>query len=277
MKIWNKVKYPLLITMIVAVISFIRFLTMAMPSWIDTMLYYPLIAFRFIFEDTITNIVLILITAGAVMLVPCDWQWAQEWKKTRRFLVRPTIAVVVMLCLSGIAIAQGEEWDDAYWDNKVDAYCQEVSAFLDSADEVILHNSSDHNYSPYFADERIRCTCGAFHDVIMIDYDTMRIAFLNHDSINDFFVYELNPGALTSENSIVQTDLLLDSSQTQLITYSPDFDNSHRTCAIELILADGTVFSTTDTPDSHWDNAFLALHTGSDDRFFPIGEPHPKP
>ena len=276
MKIWNKVKYPLIIGLIVAVMSLIRFLSMAVPSWVETMLYYPLIAFRLIFKDTVTNIVLIAVTAGAVMLVPCDLWLEQEWKKMRRYLVRPAVAVVVMLCVSGWMIHSNDGWEDRIWEKKVDAFSQDVSAFLDVADEVILHNSSTHNYTPYFKDERIRCECGTYHDVIMIDYDTMRIAFLNHDSINDFFVYELKPGALPSGNGLVQADVLLDASQTRLITYTPGFDQGHRTSAIELILADGTAFSTTDTPDDHWDNAFLALYAGSGDHFFLVGDPHPK-
>lgn len=276
MKIWDRIKYPLLLALIVAVMSFIRFLTMATPNWVETMLYYPLIALRILFKDFWVNILLIAVCAGAVMLVPYNWQWNQESKKLRRYFVRPAISVLVMLCLSGVMIASNDGWEDAYWGNKVDAYCREVSDFLDVADEVILHNGSSHHYSPYFADERIRCECGTFHDVIMIDYDTMRIAFLHHEGISNFFVYELQPGALPSGNGIVQTDLLLEPAQTRLITYAPSSDNGHRTCAIELILGDGTAYSTTDTPDDHWDDAFLALYAGSGDHFFRVGDPHPK-
>ena len=277
MRIWNKIKYPLLIGLITALMIWIRYLTMAVPSWVDAMLYYPLIAFRIICKDTIANIVIIAVCAGAVMLVPYDWKWNPEGKKLRRFVVRPAVCVLVMLCVSGWMIHSNDGWEDRIWEKKVDAFSQDVSAFLDVADEVILHNSSTHNYTPYFKDERIRCECGTYHDVIMIDYDTMRIAFLRHGGISDFFVYDLKPGALTSQNDLVQTDLLLEPSQTRLVTYYPDGQNTHRTSAIELFLADGTVYSTTDTPDNHWDNAFLALYAGSGDHFFPVGEPHPKP
>lgn len=272
MKIWNKVKYPLLLGLITVVMIWIRFLTMAVPSWVDTMLYYPLIALRFIVGDTWTNILLIAISAGAVMLVPCDRQWEQ----LHRFVLRPAVAVLVILCLSGLAIGQNDEWEDAYWDSKIDAYCQEVSTFLEEADEVILYSPFDHDYSPYFEDERIQCACGAFHNVIMIDYDTMRIAFLQHEWITDFYVYELEPGALAPGNGLKQMDTLIPQTQNRLITYTPGFDNGHRTSAIELILADGTVYSTSDTPDEHWDNAFLDLSSDSGDYIFLAGQPHPE-
>lgn len=213
------------------------------------------------------------ISAGAVILIPCEGQWA----KARRFALRPFLAVLVILVLSNFAIASNDEWEDKYWDKQIDAYCQEVSEFLDTADEVILYQLSDCYYSPYFSNKRIRCACGAFHNVIMIDYDTMRIAFLQHDWITDFHIYELKPGALTEENQLEQLNALLPQSQTRLITYYPDADSNHRTCALELVLADGTVFSTTDTPDQHWDSAYLDLSVNSSDYMFPVGQPHPKP
>lgn len=51
MKTWNKVKYPLLIGLIVVLMILFRFFAMAGPSWVPVTLYYPLIAFVFIFES----------------------------------------------------------------------------------------------------------------------------------------------------------------------------------------------------------------------------------
>lgn len=273
MKIWDKVKIPLLLAIITLVMIWIRFLTMALPNWVDTMLYYPLIAVRIVLRDTWTNILLIAICAGAVMLVPCD-RWNREWK-LKRFLVRPAISMIAMLCVSGVLIGSNEQWEDAYWDKKVDAYGQEISAFLDGAEEVILFGHYSQHYTPEFADERIQCACGTYHNVIMIDYDTMQIAFLRHEGIRGFHVYQLRASALTEENELVQLDAKLPGSETRLITYAPDAQNDHRTCAIELRLPDGSVYSTTDTPDGNWEDGFLDLGGLTQELLFRVGQPHP--
>lgn len=209
------------------------------------------------------------------MLVPCQWQWGQN-AKLHRFVVRPALSVLAVFLVSDVLIAANDGWEDRYWEKQVDAYCQEVSLFLDAADEVILHGHNTQNYTPYCADERIQCACGTYHSAIMIDYDTMRIAFLRHDGFTNFYVYDLAPGALTAENEFVQMDALLPQSGSRLVSYYPDEDQAHRTCALELILPDGTVYSTTDTSDAYWDSAYLELNAILADYLFCVGQSHPQ-
>lgn len=266
-QIWDVVKFPL----IVILFSFIRYLAFAIPSWIDALLLAPLLFMRLVLEDTWTDILLLGIAAVIVLFIPCRGTSS----KLRRFLLRPAIVVLVILVLSNFAIAANDGWEDRIFQSKRDAYCREVDAFLDDADEVILHGHASYHYSPYFADERIRCVCGAYHDVIMIDYDTMRIAFLRHDWIDDFHIYQLKEGALTEHNTFVQLNAILPGTGNNLVTYYPEVDNEHRTCAMELVLKDGTTYSVADMPEYSWDHIFLGLPV-SDDYMTCVGQPHPE-
>ena len=273
-KIWLFTRWVLAVLaliLIVAVMSFEYFCAMAVPSWIDVEWYYLALGMAFVFGRESAAFILLAFTAGAVMLVPC---YGEE-KEIRRFIIRPIIAVLAVCVVSNPAIDYNDVIEDEIWDNHVETYTQEVSHFLDTADEVVLYEDYSQYYSPYAKEERLRCKCGAYHNAILIDYDTMRIAFLLQDNIDHFYVYSLQPGALTEENSNIQLTALLPGSKTRLITYYPDEDHDHRTCAIELILPDGSVYSTTQTPDHHWENGFLDLARTSEKLLFRVGDVHP--
>lgn len=270
MKLWNKIKYPPLIALIVAVMSFIRFLTMAVPSWVDTMLYYPLIAFRFIFKDTWTNILLIAICAGAVMLVPCDWQWDQEWEKWRRYLVRPAVAVVAMLCLSGILIHSNDGWEDRIWDRTVDASHQPIRDFIEIADAAVWYSNNCYDgYTEEFP-ELVRDVWAGnqwkhITNTILVDYDSQTVGFAYH--AGSYFV--LKDISLTQDfavpNSCNATNtVVLSEPGTELKMYfnykGGAVGNGYDIVCITLTMADGTVYGTNDLTDPKTGrNYFLSL------------------
>lgn len=272
MKVWNKVKYPLLIALIVVVMSLIRFVTMAVPSWVDTMLYYPLIAFRFIFRDTVTNLVIIAISAGAVMLVPCDWQWCREWKKLRRFVVRPILAVLAMLCVSSWMISCNDEWEDRIWDKKVDASHQPIRDFIEIADEAVWYsNNCYHGYTEEFP-ELVRPVwagnqCRHITDTILIDYDSKTVGFAYH-YISYFVLKDIS---LSQEFTVpsfsdATNTVILGQPGAELKLYYNYKDgavgNGHDVVCITLTMADGTVYGTNDLEDPETGrNYFLSLPT----------------
>lgn len=276
MKIWNKIKFPLLVALFTAVIFGLRILC---HSW-DAMLYillFPVLLSRDLFDSNwvLVDIFLILILVGCILFTPAPGKLG----RFRRFFLRPLLAILVVILASNPMISNAQEYfreqEEKMWEQKEEAFRAEVREFLDEADELILHDHHSQNYSPYFEDARIRCVCGAYHDVIMIDYDTMRIAFLRHDWIDDFHVYQLKQGALSEENTFVQLDAVLPESGNRLITYYPEADLEHRTCALELVLSDGKIYSTADMPEYSWDHIFLDLW-GDEDYLFSVGQPHPK-
>lgn len=91
----------------------------------------------------------------------------------------------------------------------------------------------------------------AIHSLIIIDYDEPKVSFLI-EAHHDYEVFKLKSGAHTCGGN-VQTVLELPSPASKLITYYPDSDYhdrpdslSHRTCAVELIMEDGRVWSLSD-------------------------------
>lgn len=275
MKIWNKVKYPLLIALITAVISFLRFLTMALPSWVDTMLYYPLIAIRFILDDFWTNIFLIVVCAGAVMLVPCDRQWGQEWKKLQRFLVCPVVSVIVMLCLSGLLISSNEGWEDQIWDNTVDRNHQQVRDFIQIADEAVWYSNNCYDgYTEEFP-ELVRDVWAGnqwphITNTILMDYESKTVGFAYHQG--SYFV--LKDISLSQEFSAppfsnATNTVILAEPGAELKLYYNYTDgavgNGYDVVCVTLTMADGTVYGTNDLTDPETGrNYHLAMPTSDE-------------
>ncbi|MDE5992988.1 MAG: hypothetical protein K2G87_08065 [Oscillospiraceae bacterium] len=91
----------------------------------------------------------------------------------------------------------------------------------------------------------------AIHSLIIVDYDEPKVSFLI-ETHHDYEVFRLKSGAHTCGGN-VQTEIGLPAPASKLITYYPDSDYpddpdslSHRTCAVELIMEDGAVYSLSD-------------------------------
>lgn len=276
-EILKKVCAILVFLLVVLFLAFYRYGSIAGPSWYPYALLHPAFLLLIISEELFSNPVILLelvfwpLAYWVFTLFPVKG----EQVRWRRYLIRPMVALLIVFSLSNYAIQMNDSWEDQIWDSHVKAYTQEVSEFVDEADEVVLFGHNEHQYSPYAQEPRLECGCGAYHHAILIDYDTMRIAVLLQNSIDDFYVFKLEQGALTTENTNLQVNVMLPGSQTRLRTYYPDESSNHRTCAIELILSDGSVYSTTQTPDHHWENGYLGLRGITEEWLFCIGDPHP--
>lgn len=139
MKIWNKVKYPLLITLITAVMILLRFLMFASPTWIDSRLLFPLLFIGLLLGEFGSNVFLIALCIGAVILVPCQWEWDADREKIRRFVIRPIIAVVIMLCVSSWMVGRNRVWEKRYYEKRVNACHQQIRESVNIADEGLVH------------------------------------------------------------------------------------------------------------------------------------------
>lgn len=268
MRVWNKVKFPLLIALITVVMTLLRFCTMAVPSWIDYSLYYPLMVFHFMFGGAAANILLIVLCAGAVMLVPCEWEWGEE--KLRRFVVRPVLAVAVMLCASGFMIHGNDAIEDKIWEKKVDASHEPIQAFIQIADEAIWYSNNCHSgyteefpelVRPIWAGNRLPHVT----DTILVDYDSKTVGFAYHQGMyfvlkdislcQDFTV----PDACNETNTVILAD---PGAELKLYyNYKGGAEgNGYDVICITLTMADGTVYGTNDLTDPETGrNYFLSL------------------
>lgn len=91
----------------------------------------------------------------------------------------------------------------------------------------------------------------AIHSLIIVDYDKPKVSFLI-ETHHDYEVFKLKSGAHTCGGN-VQIEIELPAPASKLITYYPDSDYpdkldslSHRTCTVELIMEDGSVYSLSD-------------------------------
>ena len=269
MKIWSKIKYPLYLTLIVLLMTFLRFGAMAVPSWIPTMLLSPLIASRLILGDSLTNVLLAAVSIGAVMLVPCEVQWGQvQRSRLRRFLLRPALAVLVIFGLSAILIAANDQWEDMIWDRTVAASHREIREFIDIADEAIVYSNSEYQGSNYQQDFPELVMEGRYvTDTMMIDYDSMTIGFCYHHIAKfELKTFSFKSGGNIPGNYEWSHSVAL-SEPGALLTFYFDYrdgqeGNGSTTTCIALTMADGTVYTAANLTDPRTGYSYFVGHLG---------------
>ncbi len=131
-----------------------------------------------------------------------------------------------------------------------------INRFADRAEEIIPYNTNSYYMSGMLGTDFM-------HNVIMIDYDSKRIAFL-FGNIDDYKEFKLESGAV-KDTSLLQFTAELNAPGDTLTTYYyKDKTYAHMTTAIMLKMADGTVWSVSGLENSHsgkYDSSdsFLAL------------------
>ena len=241
----------LAIVLIVAVMTFVRFCAIAIPTWVDYRWYYLPMVVNFIFGKAATTIFVLIITAGAVMLVPCN----TEPQKTHRFLIRPLSAALVVLVLSGIAIPINDKVEDAIWDRKVTASHKQIQKFIQIADEAYAYSTTeyqDNHYQEAFSELVIEDRYVT--DTMMIDYDTMTLAFCFHGVSNfELKTFQFVEGGQIPESSAWKHTLELANSGGILTMFFEYRDgmvgNGFTITCIALTMPDGTVYTIRDLID----------------------------
>ena len=237
----------LALVLIVAVMAFVRFCAIGLPSWIDYRWYYLPMAAHFIFGKAATTIFVLIITAGAVMLVPCH----TEPQKTHRFLIRPLSAALAVLVLSGIAIPLSKKLEQTIWDHKVNTINKQIQEFIQIADEAYAYSTAEYQNSHYQeAFPELVIEDRYVTDTMMIDYDTMTLGFCFHR----FTKFELKtfqfveggqiPASCGRKHSLELTG----SGGTMTLFFEYRGGNSTLTC-IALTMPDGTVYTVRDLID----------------------------
>lgn len=269
MKIRSKIKSPLLLTLIVLLMTFLRFGAMAVPSWIPTTLISPLLVCRLVLGDFLTNVLLAAASIGAVILVPCEVQWGEvQRSRLRRFLLRPALAVLVIFGLSAVLIAANDQWEDMIWDRTVAASHREVREFIDIADEAILYSNAEYQGSNYQQDfPELVMEDRYVTDTMMIDYDSMTIGFCYH-YVSKFQLktFSLQAGGKVPESYTWSHSVAL-SEPGALLTFYFDYrdgkeGNGSTTTCIALTMADGTVYTAANLTDPRTGYSYFVGHLG---------------
>lgn len=241
----------LALVLIVAVMSFVRFCAIAIPTWVDYWWYYLPMVVNFIFGKAATTIFVLVITAGAVMLVPCHI----EPQKTHRFLIRPLSAALAVLVLSSIAIPFNDNLEQAIWDHKVNASHKQIQKFIQIADEAYAYSTAEYQDTHYQEDfSELVIEDRYVTDTMMIDYDTMTLGFcFYHSSKFELKTFQFVEGGQIPASYTWKHSLELADSGGILTMFFEYRDgmvgNGFTITCIALTMQDGTVYTVRDLID----------------------------
>jgi hypothetical protein len=261
LKIWYKVKPLLGVALITALFACFRYFMMAVPNWVHLPLIYPLIVIRLLLTDSWAGILLAGICAACVMLVPCYG----DHVRTRRFLTRPAVAVMVMLLLSGWAIERNDVWEKQRYQRKLDTVYAQIHDFVEVADAALAYNTSSQHFGNRFREEFPELRLETMHsdgvhyyysDYVLIDYDTKRIGIVfNHPDIS-FFTYQLKPADTYPKHGI-QGGASLCAPGATFYSYWAQGDMPQYTDGFALVMEDGGIYVITGLCSQ--ENLFLGL------------------
>ena len=243
MKLLTKQKAVLLSALIVLIVGFLRYAAYEFPSWAGPVCY-PLIFIMLISEELfdsflLLEVLLLLAAIGLAMLIP-------EENRKKRYLIRPVLcaALVIPMSLGIMAL------DEGMTAISLDRKAAKADALIGQADEILYYELNNHQKaSQTLSRPEIAHSCGQSHNMILIDYDRHTVTFLR-DLTNPAYL-EIDTFTLKAVDEdpapgYLQTQAALSAPGARLITYCPEEDKSHRTCAITLIMADGSIYSITD-------------------------------
>lgn len=278
MKIWNKIKYPLLIALIVLLLAFVRYVALAGPGWaywLDTTLLFPLLFLRILSldafsSDILLDILLVAVGIGAVLFVPAP----AKFGKLRRYLLRPALAAVAIVAISAAAINANDTWEDQLRQRKQDALFRDIRAFVDVADEVIAYNTHSQHFGDPFREAFPELLLETTHivndqkvpayyycDYILIDYDTHRVGFVYHRYGSlELFEYQLK--AVDDYPDLArQRTIDLPNSGASLICYRLSIELDQYTDGLALAMPDGSIYAITDL--CRVDRLFLGIQNAA--------------
>lgn len=113
-----------------------------------------------------------------------------------------------------------------------------IKSFIESSDVLLPYNESTFY-------------CGGIdgfdfeHNMIMIDYDSKKVAFLMGSGLDNFQIFSLSEGNAVGSSNI-QFQKELEYPGKSITTFYPDELNHHRTSAIQVVMADGKIYNITE-------------------------------
>lgn len=265
MRTWNRIKFPLLMGLIALLLVFVRYIALAVPSWVNPSLIYPLLVVRIFSQEWFqTDILMDILLAGigiwALLLVPVE----EENKRFVRRLLRAVIVLVAVFLLSGVAISFNDEWEDAMYQHQQDKTYEAIHAFVDVADAAFIYNNHSQHSAGRFREEfpqLLMMDHGSYYysDYLFIDYDTQRIGLAYHQYGSlKFFEYQLKPVAAAPDLP-QQHAVALSAPGATLFSYCPNQELHQYTTGFALVLADGSVYAITGLRDDNY--LFLGLNS----------------
>lgn len=274
MKIWNKLKHPLLLIVLTLALAFLRYVSYACPVWCPYVFWAPGLYLQILSDALFSSkyvlmeIVFWPVALGAFLLVPAD----EQYGCTRRSLLRLVLPLLVVLGLSSFAIASNDRWEQDAFDRKREASHQQIRDFIQIADEAVWYSNDYYDgYTEEFP-ELVRPIWAGnqsphITDTILIDYDSKTVGFAYH--YVSYFV--LKDISLSQEFTVPSfsnetNTVILGQPGTELKLYYNYKDgavgNGYDVVCITLTMADGTVYGTNDLTDPETGrNYFLSLPT----------------
>lgn len=167
--------------------------------------------------------------------------------------IAAVLAAITVLPMSGCSAVR---WiaDDAKYRAEQAVMRMKFEEMLNDADEALCYNDST-----YFGDSLMKSQF--YRNSVLVDYDNMLVGFLFNSAGDCYYEYHLKES--TPVNGLVQARGELHEPGAELLTYYPDEDNPHRTCAVSIVMADGKTYSIENlTKRGTGYTMFLNLHKG---------------
>ena len=266
MKIWNKIKHPLAIALILMGFTALRIAVPAMPYDWRFLLYFRFIISIFSGEWFGSNwmlwdLALFLATVCCIMAVP----FLRKLGKAMRFAICTLLTLAVFLACTPLvnntvtyAQTAYKEHQDRQYDAMVDAHHQEIRDFIAIADEAVWYSYNNYGCKEEFP-ELVRQVWAGNNmphvtNTILIDYDSKTVGFAYHDI--SYFVLKdipLTDGFTVPDTCDLTNTAFLAESGAKLTMYfnytNGQIGNGYDIVCIALTMADGTVYGTNHLTD----------------------------
>lgn len=266
MKIWKQIKYPLIVALTVLIILALRIVLPALSYNWGILFYFRLFLVLFSRDFfhadwVLWDLILLITMVWVIMVIPATGRLS----KPRRFLLRPLLAVAIFVFLTPLATNAIEDAQAAVIERErqqsqkqTDETYANIHAFVEDADVAYVYNTSTHHMNHRFKEEfpQLLLTHDyydndvvkiGYHycDYLLIDYDTLRIAFIytKHGRLT-LFEYQLSP-ADTYPTTGRQKTIQLDAPGASLMSYRPGPTLQQYTDGFALTMSDGSIYTIT--------------------------------
>ncbi len=217
--------------------------------------------FRGVFELAfgIFNVISFSFATVIIAIIGVVKRKASPWAYKITLIGTVLLFVLCPLVYQGIGFYQGTQYERDFAQSRQEAEDDLIEMLM--AKDASLPYQTNTTYSPPGLMDT-----GYSTNMVFIDYDTKKIGFLFGSSSGRYQSFSLSEGPLTANDYNIQREWDLDEPGSRLTTYYIEIDerNSHRTIAIQLEMADQSVYSI-DGLEADSNGCFLDINLGPDD------------